>query len=60
MEEKYYYCTRCKCYPDEIRLAKSITEDRKWDGDCYELIGAEDNEQENAYCGSCGAELIEK
>lgn len=58
---KYWYCPKCKRYPDNITTEEMSITQRKWDGDCYMGDDVEyDSENEKAYCQDCDTELEDK
>lgn len=61
MANKYYYCPKCKNFPDKItEKYHSIEEIRKWDGECYELIDSSLREADSVHCAECDTGLVEK
>jgi len=56
----YLYCTKCKKYPKKIiQISNNVTEEREWDGDCYELTKTFPLEQEETFFCTCGTKLLE-
>ena len=56
-DEKYLWCPQCNTFPDEITQTQSVTEKRKWDGECYELIDSDTQDPTEYECGECGTTL---
>ncbi len=61
-ERKFLYCPTCELFPDEIEeVPEKITEERRWNGDCYELIGTMTDYQDSLYfCSNCKTQLEER
>lgn len=59
---KSWYCSKCKCYPDNITTDAMTITRRTWDGEYYQgenMIYSDDGEGERAYCQDCDTELEE-
>jgi len=57
--EKNLWCPSCECFPDNITERKTVSETRKWDGDCYELVETDEDDEIETLCGNCSAVLQE-
>lgn len=61
MKKKYWWCKKCRCFPDNIVEEGIVRTWRVWDGECYE--GTETKyigDNLVSYCGECDTKLIEK
>ena len=59
--KKYFYCKKCKEFPDEIEeeYPEPVIEKREWDGDKYGLVGSNiDSIELIQRCGKCGEKLV--
>ena len=60
---KFYYCPKCKCYPDKIyEHYKNYADAKTWNkkDDCYEFDDDDMYEKfSHASCGNCGTKLIQ-
>ena len=59
-KRKWFYCSKCKAYPDEIegRYSEPAVVHRKWNGEFYELEQRPLFEEDYIECcGKCGTEL---
>ena len=59
-EEKFLYCDTCKNYPDKVTEDRTITENRVWNGECYELVSTDTGCSDSIYfCCECDSKLRE-
>jgi len=57
-EKKWFYCPICKLFPDEIEeVLERVTETRRWDGECYELVETKRYQDSLYFCSHCRTEL---
>jgi len=58
MNNKCFYCPKCKNYPDKICEGyHSIDELREWNGECYELISSSLEDPDETRCAECDTQL---
>lgn len=61
--KKYLWCPVCKEFPDEIveKYSGQLKENRKWNGECYELAESNlDELRSEDCCPECDTALEEK
>ncbi|MBC8489585.1 MAG: hypothetical protein H8D45_26505 [Bacteroidetes bacterium] len=59
--KKYFYCKKCKEFPDEIEeeYPEPVIEKREWDGGKYGLVESNiDSIELIRRCGKCGEKLV--
>ena len=57
---KTLYCEHCGNYPDEIFESVFVQVKRKWNGNEYEMVTEDRNEEDTIpFCAVCNQELTE-